>query len=82
LPRVRGFALRDRSTRFLNRGGHMLGRTSLAAGLLVLLAPVLGAQATTKPTPRLRAPRLAADNALLALLPSARLARGLTCGHR
>lgn len=54
----------------------MLSRISLAAGLLVLLAPAVGAQATTEPTPRLRAPRPVADSALLAVLPSVRFADG------
>ncbi|HET7552946.1 MAG TPA: hypothetical protein VFK04_16750 [Gemmatimonadaceae bacterium] len=52
----------------------MLGRTSSAAGLLLLLAPALGAQATTEATPRLRAPRLATDSAVVTPLLPVRLA--------
>jgi len=43
----------------------MLGRISLAAGLLALFAPVLGAQTTTEWRPALRAPRLIPDGASL-----------------
>ena len=46
----------------------MVSRISLAVGLLGLLAPALGAQATTEPTPILRSPRLLPDSASLALL--------------
>lgn len=46
----------------------MVSRISLSVGLLVLLAPALGAQATMERTPRLRSPRLVPDSASLALL--------------
>jgi hypothetical protein len=59
----------------LNGGGKMLGRVSPVAVLFFLLTSGLGAQANG-PTPRLRGPRLVADSALLALLPSARFALG------
>ena len=45
----------------------MIGRISLAAGLLALFTPVLGAQTTTGWRPTLRAPRLIPDSASLSL---------------
>jgi hypothetical protein len=53
----------------------MLGRVSSAAVLFLLLTSALGAQATGS-TARLRAPSPVADSALLALLPSVRIAVG------
>lgn len=43
----------------------MIGRISLAAGLLALFTPVLAAQTTTGWRPTLRAPRLIPDGASL-----------------
>jgi hypothetical protein len=45
----------------------MIGRISLAAGLLALFTPVLAAQTTTGWRPTLRAPRLIPDGASLSL---------------
>ena len=60
----------------------MVGRISLALGLLVLLDSALGAQAATESTPRLRPPELVADGALVSLLPTVPLAarRSLPAG--
>lgn len=43
----------------------MIGRISLAAGLLALFTPVLGAQTTAEWRPTLRAPRLIPNSASL-----------------
>ena len=54
----------------------MIGRISLAAGLLAIFAPVLGAQPATGSRPTLRAPRLIPDSALLSLSRIPRYADG------
>jgi hypothetical protein len=54
----------------------MVSRISLAVGLLGLLAPALGAQATIETTPRVRLPRLLLDSASLALSYTAPLVAG------
>jgi hypothetical protein len=53
----------------------MIGRISLAAGLLALFTPVLGAQ-TTEWRPTLRAPRLIPDSASLSLSRTSPIANG------
>jgi hypothetical protein len=54
----------------------MIGRISLAAGLLVLFAPVLGAQPTTAWRPTLRTPRLILDSTSLSLSRISPIANG------
>lgn len=54
----------------------MIGRISLAAGLLALFAPVLVAQTTTEWRPSLRAPRLIPDSASLSLSSTSPIADG------
>src|SRR4051812_3150722 len=54
----------------------MISRISLAAGLLVIFAPVLGAQTTTEWRPTLRAPRLIPDSASLSLSRTSPIANG------
>jgi hypothetical protein len=54
----------------------MISRVSLAAGLLLLFAPVLGAQPTAAWRPSLRAPHLTIDSASFSIARSSPTADG------